>query len=78
MILRRTILSLVLVGASIWCTGLVRQAHREQQLGIDRPNDSTPVAAPNTIETPDRPPDRLDKQLAQTHHSCHMTVRPAG
>ena len=78
MVLRRTVLSLVLVGASLWCTGLVRQAYSEQQREIEPPNAATPVAAPDTTKTPDPPSDRLDEQLAGTPHANRDEALPAG
>lgn len=56
MIFRRTALSLVLVGASVWCTGLVRQAYSEQRQQSDPPAASAPVTAVKQDETPDHHP----------------------
>jgi hypothetical protein len=74
MALRRTVLSLVLVGASAWCTGLVKQAHSEQQQLADPPAQAEPVAAPDGVESTHSDSQRL----AETGRDDLAEISPAG
>jgi hypothetical protein len=68
------VLSLVLVGASVWCAGLVKQAHSEQQQWVDPPAQSKPVAAPDTPEKPQSE----SEQLADVGRTKSSEITPAG
>jgi hypothetical protein len=46
MTLRRVVLTLVLVGASVWCTGLVVKAYSERERATHPPNASAPGEVP--------------------------------
>lgn len=76
MSIRRTLLSVVLIGACIWCTGLVRKVYSEEKAAADKEDCFKPVAPVHDLmEGQEEHFKAIDKQLKEKDKANFKVIR---